>query len=119
MIKQFIKRLNKIGIEVELTANYPWVYLRSVNGITVTEKFQGNHGFTAFYLIDNNRFRFSNRTAVFNQIRGMVEKVNMTTRCPECQCDECSHTGLIEESHRVCAKCGQEWFTDVDYHSNT
>ena len=49
-INSFIIRLKKIGIEVELTGNYPWVYLYKVNGKKVTGTFMGNHGFTVFFL---------------------------------------------------------------------
>ena len=31
IIDKFVNRLNHIGIEVTLTANYPWVYLETVN----------------------------------------------------------------------------------------
>lgn len=41
-----VTRLKKIGITLELVGNVPWIYLRSVNGNLVTEKFLGNHGFT-------------------------------------------------------------------------
>lgn len=45
-------RLNKIGIEIELMGNYPWIYLYSVNGNKIKEKdyFYGNHGFTIAFL---------------------------------------------------------------------
>lgn len=36
-IRDFIERMNKIGIKVELTAYYPWVYIYSINGIRVKE----------------------------------------------------------------------------------
>lgn len=49
-IDQFYKRLKKIGIEVELVANYPWIYLDKVNGKKVHGKLYGNHGFTVFFV---------------------------------------------------------------------
>jgi hypothetical protein len=41
-----VNRLKKIGIEITMFGNYPWIYLDTVNGKKVTEKFEGNHGFT-------------------------------------------------------------------------
>ena len=43
----FVKRLNKIGIEVELVGNIPWIYLNKVNGNLVKqEDYNANHGYT-------------------------------------------------------------------------
>ena len=48
-------RLSRIGIEIELFGNYPWIYLDSVNGNRVRkEDFTANHGFNiAWYGIKN------------------------------------------------------------------
>jgi hypothetical protein len=44
------RRLKKIGIEIELTANLPWIYLYSVNGKWVEkEEWTAEHGFTIAY----------------------------------------------------------------------
>lgn len=45
-------RLKKIGIEIELVGNYPWIYLESVNGNRIKEEdyYYGNHGFTIAFL---------------------------------------------------------------------
>lgn len=42
------RRLKKIGIEIEMAGNYPWIYLEKVNGNEIEEEdyFYGNHGFT-------------------------------------------------------------------------
>jgi hypothetical protein len=48
-IKSFHDRLAKIGINIEMIGNYPWVYLDKVNGKKVTENYLGNHGFTVFF----------------------------------------------------------------------
>ena len=45
-ISIFVNRLKNIGVEVELTSNYPWIYIHSINGKIVTETFRANHGFT-------------------------------------------------------------------------
>ena len=49
-ITVFVERLKKIGIEVKLVGNYPWVYIDEICGIKVKEKFAGNHGFTIIFL---------------------------------------------------------------------
>lgn len=71
MIERFVERLRKIGITVELRGNYPWVYLASVNGIAVKERFHANHGFTAFFMPvkHGEEVRFSDRRRVFEKIR--------------------------------------------------
>ena len=37
--------------------------------------------------------------------------------CPECGCEEVLHNYIdfIGLGFRYCAKCGQEWWTDVHY----
>jgi hypothetical protein len=49
-ITVFVERLKKIGIEVKLVGNFPWVYITEICGKRVTEKFAGNHGFTLIFL---------------------------------------------------------------------
>jgi hypothetical protein len=46
-IEVFIKRLEKIGIKLELIGNIPWIYLHKVNGnIVKREDFiNANHGY--------------------------------------------------------------------------
>ena len=41
----------------------------------------------------------------------------MTTKCPECKCDEVMDemSDTLGDGYRVCSKCKQEWYTDVDY----
>lgn len=48
-ISSFYNRLKKIGIEVSMIGNYPWVYLDTVNGKRVKGTFEGDHGFTIFF----------------------------------------------------------------------
>lgn len=43
-------RLSKIGIEIEITGNFPWIYLYKVNGNTVKEKLHSKHYFTIAFL---------------------------------------------------------------------
>lgn len=74
-IVKFTERLAKIGIDVELAVNYPWVYLTKVNGRSVKERFYANHGFTAFMV----PVRIGQQAAIpdlkylFVKIRQMVE----------------------------------------------
>jgi hypothetical protein len=76
VIERFVRRLDRIGIDVQLSANCPWVYLDSVNGIEVTELFMANHGFTAFWLPVNvgQDIVFSDRRKVFAKVREYVIK---------------------------------------------
>ena len=53
-ITVFVERLKKIGIEVKLVGNFPWVYIDEICGIKVKEKFAGNHGFTLIFLPGRN-----------------------------------------------------------------
>lgn len=75
VINSFTNKLKSVGINVELVGNYPWIYLDKVNGISVRERFDANHGFTAFYLPVKNTLpvHFSDRKSVFQKIREMLE----------------------------------------------
>ena len=67
----FLARLKKIGIEVKLGGNYPWIYIDHINGKRVTETFQANHGFTlAFTPIKKDQeTEFTDITEIFKLIR--------------------------------------------------
>jgi hypothetical protein len=45
-VVKFRERLKKIGIEIELEGNVPWIYLKSVNGNKVEREdwINANHG---------------------------------------------------------------------------
>ena len=81
-IKVFVERLKKIGIEVKLVGNYPWVYIDEICGIKVKEKFEGNHGFTLIFLParnDSPPSEFTDITEIFKLIRKYKnEKVQIT-----------------------------------------
>jgi hypothetical protein len=65
----FINRLKKIGIELELMGNVPWIYLTKVNGNVVQEPdFTANHGFVVAWN-RNNIELVSNRKSIFKIIR--------------------------------------------------
>lgn len=40
-------------------------------------------------------------------------------KCPECGHEDTIHEmdDVISEGYRVCARCKQEWFVDIDYNS--
>lgn len=67
----FRNRLLKIGIEMRFFGNYPWIYIDSINGKRVIEKFEGNHGFTvAFYPIKKGEdIGFTDINEIFKLIR--------------------------------------------------
>ena len=67
----FIGRLQKIGVEVKLGGNYPWIYIEHINGKRVTETFQANHGFTlAFTPIKKEQeIEFTDTKEIFKLIR--------------------------------------------------
>jgi len=72
IVNQFVERLQKIGIIVELTGNYPWIYLDKVNGKQVTGKFQADHGFTAFLMKRDGSYQWTDRKVIFAKVREMI-----------------------------------------------
>ena len=70
-IATFVKRLGRMGIDVKLTLNAPWIYLTHINGREVTETFMANHGFTiAFFPMRHNEaLRFTDIGKIFELIR--------------------------------------------------
>ena len=71
-IRVFVERLKKIGIEVKLQGNFPWVYIDEICGIRVKEKFAGNHGFTLIFLpgrTDSPPSEFTDIAETFKLIR--------------------------------------------------
>ena len=67
----FVERLKKIGIEVEMLTNYPWIYLCKINNVYITERFKAEHGFTiAFHPIRNDEdLEITDIKEVFRVIR--------------------------------------------------
>ena len=79
-IKVFVERLKKIGIEVKLQGNFPWVYLDEICGIKVKEKLYGNHGFTIIFLpgrTDSPPSEFTDIAETFKLIRKYVRQANL------------------------------------------
>ena len=72
----FVERLKKIGIDVKLSGNFPWVYIDEICGKKVTERFKGNHGFTLIFLpgrYDSPVSEFTDITEIFKLIRKYVK----------------------------------------------
>lgn len=72
----FIDRTRRIGIDIKLVSNFPWVYMDSINGNKVTEKYQANHGFCVAYLPirKNQDIVFSDIGEIFKLIRKYVKQ---------------------------------------------
>jgi len=71
-ITVFVERLKKIGIDIQLSGNFPWVYIDEICGIKVKEKLYGNHGFTLIFLpgrIDSPPSEFTDIKEIFKLIR--------------------------------------------------
>lgn len=67
----FIERMKKIGIDIKLSINYPWIYIRSINGKQVTETYQSEHGFVIGYhpIKFGEQLKFTNIKEIFQLIR--------------------------------------------------
>jgi len=67
----FVNRMKRIGIDVKLVGNYPWIYIHEINGVRVTEKFEGNHGFTIAFLPirPDVELDFTDITEIFKLLR--------------------------------------------------
>lgn len=75
-IKSFHDRLAKIGIEVGLVANYPWIYLNTVNNKYVLERYQADHGFTVFFTAIRlgEEDKMTDIRTIFKKIRQMLSE---------------------------------------------
>lgn len=70
-IISFHDKMQKLGIDITFVSNVPWIYIDTINGKKVTERFQGNHGFTiAFHPIRvGQELQFTDLKEVFKIIR--------------------------------------------------
>jgi hypothetical protein len=114
VIERFVCRLDRIGIDVQLSANAPWVYLDSVNGIEVTELFKAEHGFTAFWLPVNvgQDIVFSDRRVVFAKVREYAKSKKALQDMTTWQ-EENGLYGFIEE-HVTRSYSGRQQNDDVE-----
>ena len=66
----FLSRLSKIDIPVICSVNYPWVYIESIKGINVEEKYGSEYGWVLGYLKNNEEeFQFTDVKEIFKLIR--------------------------------------------------
>jgi len=68
----FENRLKKIGIDIKMYGNMPWIYIDYINGKKVKEKFQGNHGFTIAFLNNTQEIKFTDLKTIFKLIRQYI-----------------------------------------------
>jgi hypothetical protein len=70
-ISVFVDRLKKLGIEIKVSTNYPWIYLDRVNDNLINDKWLSDYGFTlAFYpRKETEDFYFTDINKIFKIIR--------------------------------------------------
>ena len=68
-LHKFYLRLKAIGIDITCIGNYPWIYLDTVNGNRVVEKYMANHGFTIAILTQTDNIEITDRKKIFEIIR--------------------------------------------------
>jgi hypothetical protein len=95
-VVKFKERLKKIGIEIELEGNVPWIYLKSVNGNKVKREdwVNANHGYCIawypVYLQDEVQLNWHDMDLTFKLIRKYgrpIHKYNNgvgATLCHDC-----------------------------------
>lgn len=69
MLDKLHRRLQKLDIKITCIGNYPWIYLDTVNGNKVTEKFIANHGFTIAMLVGRDGIELTDTKKIFEIIR--------------------------------------------------
>lgn len=70
-LETFARRLKRAGVEIQLMGNIPWIYLVSVNGHPVKEKFMSEYGYTVAFLPPTigTSIRFTDLKRTFELIR--------------------------------------------------
>lgn len=72
-LKKFLNRMEKLGIEIELSGNIPWYYIDKINGEKVKEKYESDWGFTIGYrpvrINQGRQFHFTDLNEIFSLIR--------------------------------------------------
>ena len=89
-------RLSKIGIEIELSGNYPWIYLDKVNGIRIkSEDFTANHGFNIawFGIRNDDKIKFAEEPKV---IIALIRKYVRESKLIQMMKDD-EETGLYQK----------------------
>lgn len=70
----FIRRLRKIGVEVKLAANWPYIYLSEINGKKVTERLNASHGFNVAWLTMKEGVKFDEIEETFKLLRKYADR---------------------------------------------
>jgi hypothetical protein len=66
----FIARMQKLGIDIKLIGNYPWIYIDTINGKRIKERYYAEHGWTIGFLpLRDKEFNFLDITELFKLIR--------------------------------------------------
>jgi hypothetical protein len=63
----FLERMQKIGINIQLMGNYPWIYIYMINGKRVKEQFLAEHGFTIMF--QDGKYQFTDIKEIFKLIK--------------------------------------------------
>ena len=73
-IDVFVRRLEKIGIDITILGNFPWIYIHTINGKVVKERYMGDHGFTIAFLPirKDQKLQFTDIGKIFELIRKYV-----------------------------------------------
>ena len=71
VLNDFTRRMKKLNIEITYLGNYPWIYIDTINGNKVKEKFEGNHGFTIAFspIKPHQKMELTNISEIFKIIR--------------------------------------------------
>jgi hypothetical protein len=112
-VVKFKKRLKKIGYEIELQGNVPWIYLHSVNGNKIKEEdwTNANHGYCIawypLYLQDEVQLNWHDIKLTFKLIRKYgkpIHKYNNGIGATLCHgCGVIISNGLTQDLR--CYKC--------------
>lgn len=109
-LKKFHDRLAKIGIDVKMSGNYPWIYLDKVNDCVVEEKFHSDHNFTVAFLPARTdmEFHFTELSEIFKILR---KYTNMTKLHQTSKYKDGGSIGLQDKSGKkywLCRKFGEK-----------
>ena len=113
------RRLNRIGIEIELASNVPWVYLTKVNGNAVRESdFTANHGFTIAWLdsatdkiiLDHNTKRIFEIIRKYRFMTTKITEQHLIDFCFEKQIISSADNGTAEDTHYYTLDFGHDQY---------
>lgn len=69
----FVNRMKRLGIDIKLGGNYPWIYIDYINNKRVKETYMADHGFTvAFLSLDGDTTNFTDIGEIFKLIRRYI-----------------------------------------------